>query len=80
MFGNHSYGVRRTYLSAYATALTILQVYFNRNGLGDNRLGAVKPALKTGGFILPGGSTLLVVYHRSGVSPVAGYTGFADTW
>jgi hypothetical protein len=71
--------VRRTYLSAYPAALTIFQIHFKRDGLADNSFGAVQPALKTGGFVFLGRRTLLVVYHRAGISPVARFTGFADT-
>src|SRR4030042_2582731 len=63
LFRHHSYGVRRTYLSAYPATLTIFQIHFNRDGLADNSFGTVQPALKTGGFVFPGWRTLLVVYQ-----------------
>jgi hypothetical protein len=44
LFTYHAYGVRRTYLHAYATAFAVFHIYLDGYGSTDNSVWTIEPA------------------------------------
>jgi hypothetical protein len=66
-------------LRTYSASFAIVQVYLNRNGLANYGIGAIEPALKAGGLILPGWEALFLVYHWTRATPLACFATFPNT-
>jgi hypothetical protein len=78
LFTHHAYGVRRTYLRAYSTALAVFHIYLDGYGSTDNSVWTIEPAQKTGSLVLSSGETLFLVYHRKRVAPLTCLTCFTN--
>jgi hypothetical protein len=79
LFTYHAYGVRWTYLCAYATAFAVFHVYLDGHGFGNNSIRTVEPAQKTGGLVLSGHDTLFHIYHWKRVTPFASLPCLANS-